>query len=519
MIQKLLSDRPILFGGLGLTAGLGLVGGFTDIFANGTTLASLIATGVGLWWWRRQGSSAEVSNLRPAMPVPRESVETALAALKDTLGVLRQEATELNSHNGLALAANLEDRHSTLLRELDRDTLVIGVTGTARTGKTHLVNHLQNASPLDAGQLSFSEIRLISDRPHSEVLTALTQRHDGVVYLITEDLTESALTDLKILAAAGQRVLLALNKQDNYLPDDRALLVERLASRIRPFSPAIDMVAIATAPKPIKVRTYDSAGQIQERLEPQTEEIEPIVDILQTWMEQERVHLVAQTVMRQTHQLRQEIQLVLNQVRHEKATPLIERLQWTAAATTFANPVPSLDLLAAAAITGQLIMDLGRVYHQPLALDQAKTVAQELAAVVAQLGLVELSTQLLSTALKSHAATYVVGGSVQALSAAYLTRLCGESLMAYFEERALTGQADTAISVETIGHKIQTILPTTQRTEFLRQLVIQGLQKLTPPPPPTLPAGQTAAVHLSVAGPEGAEMAPETIEMHDLFEK
>jgi hypothetical protein len=156
-------------------------------------------------------------------------------------------------------------------------------------------------------------------------------------------------------------------------------------------------------------------------------------------------------------------------------------------------------LLAAIAINGQLVMDLGKIYHQPLALDQAKTIASELAAVVVKLGVVELSSQLLTTALKSHAATFVVGGSVQAFSAAYLTRLSGESLMAYFEERALSGQAETALSVDAIGRKLQALLPTTQRTEFLQALINQGIQKLKPPSSPALAPGATAPLELAPA--------------------
>jgi hypothetical protein len=86
---------------------------------------------------------------------------------------------------------------------------------------------------------------------------------------------------------------------------------------------------------------------------------------------------------------------------------------------------------------------------------------------------------------------------VQAFSAAYLTRLSGESLMAYFEERALSGQAETALSVDAIGQKLQALLPTTQRTEFLQNLISQGLQKLKPPSSPALAPG--AAVPLELA--------------------
>ncbi|MEM6716436.1 MAG: YcjF family protein, partial [Cyanobacteria bacterium P01_C01_bin.147] len=216
------------------------------------------------------------------------------------------------------------------------------------------------------------------------------------------------------------------------------------------------------------------------------------------------------------HQLRRDIQTELNQARHRQALPVVEQLQWAAAGTAFASPVPSLDLLAAIAINGQLVMDLGKVYQQPLALDQAKTIASELAAIVVKLGVVELSTQLLTTALKSHAATFVVGGSVQAFSAAYLTRLSGESLMAYFEERALSGQAATAVSVDAIGQKLQALMPSTQRTEFLQTLISQGVQKLSPQATPILASGESAPLNLSTNATTAVSVQAEPISSGEL---
>ena len=161
-------------------------------------------------------------------------------------------------------------------------------------------------------------------------------------------------------------------------------------------------------------------------------------------------------------------------------------------------------------------MDLGKVYQQPLALDQAKTIASELAAIVVKLGVVELSTQLLTTALKSHAATFVVGGSVQAFSAAYLTRLSGESLMAYFEERALSGQAATAVSVDAIGQKLQALMPSTQRTEFLQTLISQSVQKLSPQATPILASGESAPLNLSTNATTAVSVQAEPISSGEL---
>ncbi|MGF1460211.1 MAG: DUF697 domain-containing protein [Leptolyngbyaceae cyanobacterium] len=493
MVRKLLLERPILVGGLGLAASFGLLGGLHDVLADGTTLASLIAAGTGMWWWRRQATPADVPDLKPAAPHDRAQVEAAIAALKPTLATLQQEFEALETNSLDVTVQALEVRRQALLTELDRTTLTVAIVGQARTGKSALQRVLHDTTEALTASLTLTEVQL-TDLVAQPTLLAELQHQDGVVYLVAEDLTESALKDLTTLVGINQRVIVALTKCDNYLPDDRTTILENIRARLRTLPQAVEGVAIASAPKPIKVRTYEATGQVCDRLETPVPEVAALAKQLAQWQQQETAHLVTQTVMRQVQQLRTDIYTQLNLVRRQRALPLVEQLQWAAAATAFASPVPSLDLLATIAINGQLVMDLGRVYHQPLALDHAKAIAAELAKVVVKLGLVEVSTQLLTTALKSHLATFVVGGSVQGLSAAYLTRLSGESLMAYFEERSRLGQTEATISVEAIGQKLRSLVPATQRTEFLQTLINQGMPKFSAQHQPTLAPGHTPTV-------------------------
>ena len=120
-----------------------------------------------------------------------------------------------------------------------------------------------------------------------------------------------------------------------------------------------------------------------------------------------------------------------------------------------------------------------------------------------KLGLVELSTQALSAVLKSHAITYVAGGFLQGVSAAYLTRLAGLTLIEYFEEQSLSEQTqgNVNLSLQGIGQKLQTIFQQTRQGSLLQSLVRQALRRLTPdaPTPPTLalPEGQGKPLQLS----------------------
>jgi uncharacterized protein (DUF697 family) len=158
----------------------------------------------------------------------------------------------------------------------------------------------------------------------------------------------------------------------------------------------------------------------------------------------------------------------------------VENYQWLSAATAFANPVPAIDLVATAAINGQMILDLGEIYQQKLSLSQAQTLASILGKLMLQLGLVEFSSQAIASLLKSHFITYVAGGTVQGISAAYLTRLAGLSLIEYFQEE-ITLPDSNAENWAGLRDKLQQVFGQNQRLDWLQNFIKQVLSKNTLP--------------------------------------
>jgi len=161
-------------------------------------------------------------------------------------------------------------------------------------------------------------------------------------------------------------------------------------------------------------------------------------------------------------------------VRRDRALPLIDQAQWIVATTAFANPFPALDLLAAAAINAQMVMDLSKLYQQKFSLNQAKTVATTMASLMVKLGVVEISTQAIATVLKTNVVTYIAGGLLQGVSAAYLTRLAGLTLIEYFEGDI----PDGTVKRDLLQQIMEKIFQQNQRIPFLQAFVKQAVDKL-----------------------------------------
>jgi uncharacterized protein len=102
-----------------------------------------------------------------------------------------------------------------------------------------------------------------------------------------------------------------------------------------------------------------------------------------------------------------------------------------------------------------------------------------------KLGLVEVSTQAIGSILKTNAVTYVAGGLVQGMSAAYLTRIVGLTLMEYFADRDIVAaQANPTWNSDRFGTLLQQVFQANQRLTVLQEFVQQGIQRLIPDPKP-----------------------------------
>jgi len=516
--------RPVLMVGVGLTLAAGVLDMVSHALEGwgGWWTMGTVATSVGIIWWLRQARPVPVTPRAMPTTVDRAQVEQAIAQVKARLHQASQEWEQFSPaaprfaqeryHRRRADLTKLQSQLEGLQPELDRQTLMLAVAGAAATGKTNLVQQLQSgaiatqlATPLTVRDLPSLFMAAKTDTTQDTLRTqALTA--DLTLFLVTGDLTDSEFQAIAQLQAARQPLILVLNKQDQYSPGDRIQIVERLkthlntiaaelthspqipASALLPVScplPA-QVVAIATRPHPTIVRQIQADGTAQETVDypiPQTAELDQAL----TQVEKLARPLIWATVWRKCLLLDQAIQQGINQARRDRALPLIENCQWIAAASAFANPVPALDLLASTAITAQMVMDLSKIYQQPLSWRQAKTIAGTLATLLVKLGLVELSTQLVGTLLKSNTLTYMAGGALQAVSAAYLTRVAGLSLVAYFQDLPDAAVVKTPIHKETLQQKVQTVFQTQRQPvvlEAIAQTVADKLAIEHPQPTP-----------------------------------
>lgn len=486
--------RPILVGGVGLSFSLWLLQSLHHSVGQLGEFGLLGAIAVGSCLWLFQQGRAKNAPMQPdSLPKNRETVEKAIAL---TEGMVSQLETEAENHEALT---PLRERVAQLKTELDRQEIQLAVTGGKGVGKTTLTQVLKTNWMPQQQQLCWRETPALFTGTSLGVAAETAAMDellasDLVLFVTTGDLTEPEFQTLQKLATANQRTMLVLNKQDQYLPDERATVLHSLRQRMRVERSSEDVVAIAASPSAIKVRQHQADGSVQEWMEQPAPDITQLTQQLGQIVVNEGQQLVWATTLRTAVAMIAEAKTALNKVRRDRALPIIEQYQWIAAAAAFANPVPALDLLATAAINAQLVMELGTIYQQKFSLQQAQSVAGTMGSLMIKLGLVELSTKAIGTVLKSNAITFVAGGAVQGVSAAYLTRLAGVSLIEYFQQQEAATNGETKLNLDKLGQTLQNVFQQNQQLGFLQGFVKQGVGRLLPQSPqPQFTTSETVA--------------------------
>ena len=132
----------------------------------------------------------------------------------------------------------------------------------------------------------------------------------------------------------------------------------------------------------------------------------------------------------------------LELLRRQRFQNLQQRTQWIVATSVLASPVPSLDLLAIAVANGLMMREMADLWGCRLQLDVLKEAAAQLARAALAQGVVEWSSQMLLGLAKVDGGSWLVAGAMQALSAAYLTRVVGRSMADWLAVNAGVAEPD-----------------------------------------------------------------------------
>ncbi|MCX5955466.1 MAG: DUF697 domain-containing protein [Cyanobacteria bacterium] len=374
----------------------------------------------------------------------REAAERNLDAIDRTLERVR-DAVEREA---------LQQERIRMQTELERGDLRIVVFGGGSVGKTSLIRALLQelvgsvGAPMGSTTSSSSDryrLRLrgleraviLEDTPgilesgaeglrREELARRQAARADLLLLVVDGDLRASELAVFDTLASLGKRLLLVLNKCDLRGEREEERLLELLRQRCGKRISAEDVIPASASPQSVPM----PGGR---PLQPEPE-VEPLLRRIAAVLHADGEELIADNLLLQCRQLGEASRQLLDQQRRRDAEALVDRYMWIGAGVLAVTPLPGLDLLGTAAVQAQMVIEIGRVYGVNLSRSHAQDLALTVGRSLAGLGLVKGGVALLGSALSLNLPALLVSRAVQAVSAAWLTRLAGRSFIVYFQQ-------------------------------------------------------------------------------------
>ena len=354
--------------------------------------------------------------------------------------------------NDKVKAKALKDEKDRVSLELNRGDIILVVFGIGSSGKTSLIRALLKrivgkVSPEMGSTIEKETFRLklkglergikIVDTPgilesgkggREREKSALIEarKSDLMLVVIEGDLRSEEARTIRSLSRLGKRLLLVLNKIDLRGENEERRLIEILSSRCSDFIEPKDIICTSASPQSIAF-----PGKKPYQPEP---EIDSLIRRLANILHEEGEELIADNILLQCNNLGKEGKKLLIKQRSQSAKKCIDKYGWLSSGVLILTPLPVLDMIAAAAVNAQMVIEIANIYGVKVTNEKAKSLALSVGKILATMGLVKSGVSLISSTLSLSLPTLIVSKVIQGVSVSWLTRIAGASFITYFQQ-------------------------------------------------------------------------------------
>ncbi len=337
--------------------------------------------------------------------------------------------------------------------------LEIVAFGTISSGKSSLLNALAGrqvfASDVVGGTTSArseipwpgSDAVVLVDTPglaevrgESRAAEAATAaKNADLVLLVVDGPLKAYEVELaQQLGAMEKRLVVCLNKEDWYDQKDRQQLAGQIAGQLLGIS-RDDVVAVrSTDVSRSRIRVTADGSEREEQVE-MSPEVRELAERLMKIVQRDGRELLLANLLLQSRGLVDEAKQRVRAVLDARAEEIISRHMWAAGSAAGVNPIPLLDIAGGSAITVKMVLELARVYKQPIDADTVIKMLEQLGKnLIAMVGATAATPALaagIGTMLKTVPGIgTIAGGLVQGVVQALVTRWIGNVFVKYFQQ-------------------------------------------------------------------------------------
>ena len=453
--MKIKNSKTIIFYLLIILIGLilvGLIGAIIRLINLPSIIITLILIGV-ISYHRKTGLFQNILNSILQNKKEEELLDLSLTSKKQAAGKsLKSIENLITLINDKVKAKALQEEKNRVSLELERGDIILVVFGIGSSGKTSLIRALLkrivgDVSP-EMGSTKTKEtfrlklkglnrgIRIVDtpgileagkegrERERSALIQA--QKADLMLVVIEGDLRSAETKAIRNLSNLGKRLIIVLNKIDLRGENEERRLIDILNSRCNDFVNSEDIICTSASPQTIAI-----PGKKPYQPDP---EINSLIRRLANILHEEGEELIADNILLQCSNLGKEGKRLLVKQRSKSAKRCVDKYGWISSGALIITPLPVIDMIAAAAVNGQMVIEIAKIYGVEITKERAKSLAFSVGKILATMGLVKGGVSLISSTLSLSLPTFIVSKVIQGISVSWLTRIAGASFITYFQQ-------------------------------------------------------------------------------------
>jgi uncharacterized protein len=428
---------------------------YAVLVGAGALLLAVVSVVIFVRMWKNTAAKNRTLQRRATNPSELSAKERA-AELAENLS--HSQAIADDEHASQALREQLKAQLQALEAKQSHERLEIVAFGTISSGKSTLLNALAGRDVFSADVIGGTTTArceipwpgadsvVLVDTPglaeiHGEqraTLAATAAQNADLVLLVVDGPLKAYEVELAgVLLEMEKRLLICLNKEDWYDPSQERELIGQIAEQLPRINSA-DVVAVraGVTVRP-RVRVLSDGREEVEMVE-EPPDVRPLAKRMLAVIKRDGSDLLLANLLLQSRGLVDDAKLQVRKHLDERADQIITRYMWAAGGAAAVNPLPLLDLAGSSAITLKMVLDLARVYRQPLDADVAVSMLSQLSknllAMVGATAAAPVAASLIGSMLKTVPGVgTLAGGLVQGVAQALITRWVGNVFVRYLQ--------------------------------------------------------------------------------------
>ena len=297
-----------------------------------------------------------------------------------------------------------------------------------------------------------------------EKLTILqASNSDLILFVLDQDINKYEDYLINKFLKIGKKIIIVLNKCDLRSKDENHIIQENIMNITSSKQNNIAVVKTIAFPQSSKSRESDVFYNSQD--------VSNLFIEIITTLDNNGEELMADNILFRSNKLGIKSKKFISEQRHLTATKVINKYIWITGGAVLVNPLPGVDFLTTTTVNVQMIIEISKIYDLNITKKDAVNLSKEILTALVRLGIIKGGISIITSALSSNFTTIFISKSIQSITAGWLIKIVGLTLIEYFKNGQHWGDGGIQEVVDNI-YKIN------KREKLINSFIKEAILKL-----------------------------------------